>query len=164
MQTRLLLQLTRKVRLGAGRVRIARQLITESLVLALLSGAIGVLLAVWGERALVVLAPTDVPRLSETSVDARVLAFTFVVSVLASLLFGLAPALQVWRVDLNKSLKQGTTGAARGLVVAEIALSIMLLITAGLLLKSFVALQNVSLGFRPERVLVMGTSLDRKSV
>jgi len=78
--------------------------------------------------------------------------------VLASLLFGLAPALQVWRVDLNKSLKQGTTGAARGLVVAEIALSIMLLITAGLLLKSFVALQNVSLGFRPERVLVMGTS------
>ena len=144
--------------LGAGRGRIARQLITESLVLALLSGAIGVLLAVWGERALVVLAPTDVPRLSETSVDARVLAFTFVVSVLASLLFGLAPALQVWRVDLNKSLKQGTTGAARGLVVAEIALSIMLLITAGLLLKSFVALQNVSLGFRPERVLVMGTS------
>src|SRR5438309_4349082 len=153
--------------LGAGRGRIARQLITESLVLALLSGAIGVLLAVWGERALVVLAPTDVPRLSETSVDARVLAFTFVVSVLASLLFGLAPALQVWRVDLNKSLKQGTTRAASGviasrlrgaLVVTEIALSMMLLITAGLLLKSFVALQNVSLGFRPERVLVMETS------
>jgi putative ABC transport system permease protein len=153
--------------LGAGRVRIARQLITESLVLALLSGALGVLLALWGERALVALAPSDVPRLSETSVDARVLAFTFVVSVLASLLFGLAPALQVWRVDLNKSLKQGTTRTASGViagrfrggfVVAEIALSIMLLITAGLLLKSFVALQNVSLGFRPERVLVMGTS------
>src|SRR5437016_3542340 len=154
--------------LGAGRGRIARQLITESLVLALLSGAIGVLLAVWGERALVVLAPTDVPRLSETSVDARVLAFTFVVSVLASLLFGLAPALQVWRVDLNKSLKQGTTRAASGviasrlrgaLVVTEIALSMMLLITAGLLLKSFVALQNVSLGFLPERVVVRHTSL-----
>src|SRR5437660_318771 len=153
--------------LGAGRGRIARQLITESLVLALLSGALGVLLAFWGERALVTLAPTDVPRLSETSVDARVLAFTFVVSVLASLLFGLAPALQVWRVDLNKSLKQGTTRAASGviasrlrgaLVVTEIALSMMLLITAGLLLKSFVALQNVSLGFRPDRVLVMKTS------
>src|SRR5437870_13416348 len=153
MQTRLLLQLTRKVRLGAGRVRIARQLITESLVLTLLSGAIGVLLAFWGERALVALAPTDVPRLSETSVDARVLAFSFVVSVLASSLFGLAPALQVWRLDLNKSLKQGTTRAVSGamaarfrggLVVAEIALSLILLITAGLLLKSFVALQNVS--------------------
>jgi predicted permease len=153
--------------LGAGRARIARQLITESLVLALLSGALGVLLAFWGERALVALAPTDVPRLSETSVDARVLAFTFAVSVLASLLFGLAPVLQVWRVDLTKSLKQGTTRAASvgiagrlrgGLVVAEIALSMMLLITAGLLLKSFVALQNVSLGFRPERVLVMETS------
>ena len=153
--------------LGAGRGRIARQLITESLVLALLSASLGVLLAFWGERALVALAPTDVPRLSETSVDARVLAFTFVVSVLASLLFGLAPALQVWRVDLNKSLKQGTTRAASGviagrlrgaLVVTEITLSMMLLITAGLLLKSFVALQNVSLGFRPERVLVMKTS------
>jgi len=156
-----------RLALGAGRVRIARQLITESLVLTLLSGAIGVLLAFWGERALVALAPTDVPRLSETSVDARVLAFSFVVSVLASSLFGLAPALQVWRLDLNKSLKQGTTRAASGamaarfrggLVVAEIALSLILLITAGLLLKSFVALQNVSLGFRPERVLVMETS------
>src|SRR5437588_2527694 len=153
--------------LGAGRGRIARQLITESLVLALLSGALGVLLAFWGERALVALAPTDVPRLSETSVDARVLAFTFVISVLASLLFGLAPALQVWRVDLNKSLKQATPRAASGviagrlrgaLVVTEIALSMILLITAGLLLKSFVALQNVSLGFRPERVLVMETN------
>jgi putative ABC transport system permease protein len=153
--------------LGAGRGRIARQLITESLVLALLSGAFGVLLAFWGARALVALAPSDVPRLLETSVDARVLVFTLIVSVVASLLFGLAPALQVWQVDLNKSLKQGTTRTASGnitglfrggLVVTEIALSMMLLITAGLLLKSFVALQNVSLGFRPERVLVMETS------
>lgn len=106
--------------LGAGRGRIVRQLITESLVLALLSGAFGVLLAFWGARALVALAPADVPRLAETSVDARVLAFAFAVSVLASLLFGLAPALQVLRVDLNKSLKQGTARLTAGSVAERL--------------------------------------------
>ena len=154
--------------LGAGRGRIVRQLITESLVMALLAGAVGVLLALWGSRLLVVLAPGDVPRLSDAGIDARVLAFALGVSVLASLLFGLAPALQTLRVDLNKSLKQGTARTSGGgiadrmraaLVVAEIALSMMLLTGAGLLLKSFVALQNVALGFRPERVLVMETSV-----
>jgi predicted permease len=154
--------------LGASRGRIVRQFITESLLMALLAGAVGLLLAVRGARVLVALAPADVPRLAETSVDARVLLFAFMVSVLASLLFGLAPALQVLRVDLNKSLKQGTarsTGAGladrlRGtLVIAEIAFSMMLLTAAGLLLKSFVALQNVSLGFRPERVLVVQSSV-----
>jgi len=154
--------------LGAGRGRIVRQLITESFVMALLAGAVGVLLALWGSRLLVALAPGDVPRLSDAGIDARVLAFAFGVSVLASLLFGLAPALQTLRVDLNKSLKQGTARASGGsiadrmraaLVVAEIALSMMLLTAAGLLLKSFVALQNVTLGFRPERVLVMEASV-----
>src|SRR6266478_725872 len=100
--------------LGAGRGRIVRQLITESFVVALLAGAVGVLLALWGSRLLVALAPGDVPRLSDAGIDARVLAFAFGVSVLASLLFGLAPALQTLRVDLNKSLKQGTTRASRG--------------------------------------------------
>jgi predicted permease len=154
--------------LGAGRGRIVRQLITESVVMALLAGAVGVLLALWGSRWLVALAPGDVPRLSEAGIDARVLAFAFGVSVLASLLFGLAPALQTLRADLNKSLKQSTTRSTGGgiadgmraaLVVAEIALSMMLLTGAGLLLKSFVALQNVALGFRPERVLVMEASV-----
>jgi len=154
--------------LGAGRGRIVRQLITESVAMALLAGAVGVLLALWGSRLLVAVAPGDVPRLSETGIDVRVLAFAFGVSVLASLLFGLAPALQTLRVDLNKSLKQGATRTSGGgiadrmravLVVTEIALSMVLLTGAGLLLKSFVALQNVTLGFRPERVLVMETSV-----
>jgi putative ABC transport system permease protein len=154
--------------LGAGRGRIVRQLITESVVMALLAGAVGVLLALWGSRLLVALAPGDVPRLSEVGIDAPVLAFALGVSVLASLLFGLAPALQTLRVDLNKSLKQGTTRTSGGaiadrmralLVVAEIALSMMLLTGAGLLLKSFIALQNVTLGFRPQRVLVMEASV-----
>jgi predicted permease len=150
--------------LGASRGRILRQLITESLLMGLLAGTLGVLLAFWGERALVALAPGDVPRLSETHIDLGVLAFALGISLLASVLFGLAPALQTLRVDLNSSLKQGSTRATGGgiadrmrgaLVVAEIALSMMLLTGAGLLLKSFVALQNVALGFRPNRILVM---------
>ena len=153
---------------GASRGRIVRQLATESVLMALLAGAVGVLLALWGSRALVALAPADVPRLSETGIDASVLLFAFGTSLLASLLFGLAPALQALRVDLNKSLKQGTSRSTGGsvadrlrstLVVAEIALSVVLLAGAGLLMKSFLALQNVALGFRPERVLVMSTSV-----
>jgi predicted permease len=153
---------------GATRSRIVRQLITESIVMALLAGGVGVLLAIWGARVLVALAPADVPRLAETGIDGRVLAFAFGVSVMASLLFGLAPALQVLRIDLNKSLKQGTARAAGGsiadrmrgaLVVGEIALSLMLLAGAGLFIKSFLALQNVALGFRPEHVLVVETSV-----
>jgi putative ABC transport system permease protein len=154
--------------MGATRVRVARQLITESLVLALLAGVGGLLLALWGSRALVLLAPADVPRLAEAGVDGTVLAFTLGVSVIASLLFGLAPAFQVSRVDLIESLKQGATrsvvggtaGRLRGaFVMAEIALSVVLLAGAGLLIKSFVALHNVALGFHPENVLVMDVSV-----
>jgi putative ABC transport system permease protein len=153
---------------GATRSRIVRQLITESVVMALLAGEVGVLLAIWGARVLVALAPADVPRLADTGIDGRVLAFAFGVSLVASLLFGLAPALQVLRIDLNKSLKQGTARALGGsladrmrgaLVVGEIALSLMLLAGAGLFIKSFLALQNVALGFRPEHVLVVETSV-----
>jgi len=153
---------------GASRGRIVRQLVTESVLLAMLSGGIGVLLALWGSRALVALAPSDVPRLSETGIDMSVLLFALGTSLLASLLFGLAPALQAMRVDLNKSLKQGTTRAVSGsvadrmrsaLVVAEVALSVVLVAGAGLLMKSFLALQDVALGFRPEKILVMSTSV-----
>jgi putative ABC transport system permease protein len=152
---------------GASRGRIVRQLTTESLVLALAGGAAGLILAMLASRALVVLAPTDVPRLAEAGIDGWVLAFTLGVSVLASLLFGLAPAVQASQVDVNESLKQGAgravggaTGRMRsGLVIAEIALSVVLLAGAGLLMKSFVALHNVVLGFHPERVLVMNSSV-----
>ena len=153
---------------GAGRGRIVRQLITESISLALIAGTAGLALAFWGCRTLVALAPGDVPRLAETGIDGNVLVFTLAISMVASLLFGLAPALQVLRVDLNSALKQSVQRTGGGsladrmrqvLVVAEIALSVILVAGAGLLIKSFVALQNVELGFRVERVLVVGTSV-----
>jgi len=153
---------------GAGRARIVRQLIVESTLLATLSGIAGLALAWWGSTALVAAAPSNVPRLAETGVDLRVLAFTFAVSVVASLLFGLAPAIQASRVDLNEALKQGggrnvssgTANRIRGaLVVAEIALSVILLSGAGLLIRSFSALQSVPLGFRTDHLLVMDTDV-----
>jgi predicted permease len=153
---------------GAGRGRIVRQLITESILLALIAGAAGLALAFWGSRTLMALAPGDIPRLAEAGIDGDVLLFTLGISMVASLLFGLAPALQVLRVDLNSALKQSVQRAGGGsladrmrqaLVVAEIALSVILVAGAGLLIKSFVALQNVELGFRAERVLVVGTSV-----
>ena len=154
--------------IGASRTRIVKQLITESMVLAAASGAAGLLLALWGSNALVAIAPQNIPRLAETKIDGVVLAFTFGVSLVASLVFGLAPAIQASRVDLNDSLKQGAARAVvggsagrirSGLVVAEIALSVVLLAGAGLLIRSFVAMHNVSLGYRPENVLVMGATV-----
>src|SRR5260370_18813752 len=121
-------------------------------------GAVGVLLALGGAVVVVGVFAADVPRLAETGIDGRVLAFAFGVSVLASLLFGLAPALQTLRVDLNKSLKQGTARTSGGsiadrmraaLVVAEIGLSVVLLTGAGRLLQSFGARQKVGPGFCP---------------
>jgi predicted lysophospholipase L1 biosynthesis ABC-type transport system permease subunit len=99
---------------GASRGRIVRQLIVESMVLALIAGAAGLLLAKWGSDALVALAPGNVPRLAESGIDGWVLAFTLGISVAASLLFGLAPALQISRVDLNEALKQGANRAVAG--------------------------------------------------
>jgi putative ABC transport system permease protein len=149
--------------LGASRRRILRQVITESLILACLGALAGVILAVFASNVLVAWAPASVPRIAETSVDGRVLLFTLGVAVLTSVLSGLVPALYASRVDLNHVLKQsaarsvvGGTLRLRGtLVVAQIAFSVVLLAGAGLLIKSFVALQTVALGFRPENVLVV---------
>jgi len=154
--------------LGASRHRIVRQLVTESLLLAFIAGIAGLVLAYWGSMALVSLAPANLPRLAETGVDRWVLAFTLGISMITSLLFGLVPALYASRIELSEALKQGATRVVSGrgvarmrgmLVVAEIALAVVLLSGAGLLIKSFVALHNVVLGFRPENVLVMRATM-----
>lgn len=150
--------------LGASRRRVVRQFITESLLLSLIAGAAGLGLAHWGSKALMALAPADLPRLNETGIDRGVLAFTLGVSIITSFLFGVVPALYASKVDVNDALKQTGTRSVMGrgmvrmrgvLVVAEIALAVVLLSGAGLLIKSFIALNNVALGFRPENVLVM---------
>jgi putative ABC transport system permease protein len=162
-----------RVALGASRWRILRQLLTESLMLSLCGAAVGVLLAVWGVDWLTALLAGNstsfsvkLPRLSEIKLDAVALVFTFTVSLVTSVLFGLAPALAASKPDLNQVLKEsgrGTTGGRRRLretlVVAELALALMLLVGAGLLMNSFVKLQAVDPGFNPRNVLTMTTSL-----
>ncbi|HEX4378489.1 MAG TPA: ABC transporter permease, partial [Candidatus Acidoferrum sp.] len=154
--------------LGAGRGRIVRQLVTESVVLALVAALVGVIVAYWSVKTMVALAPQDVPRLSEAGIDGGVLLFALAISLVASLVFGLAPALQVLRVDLNSALKQSVRRAGggtladrlrQGLVIAEIALSVILVAGAGLLIKSLLALQNVQLGITSERIVMAETSV-----
>ena len=153
--------------LGASRLRIVRQLLTESVMLAALGGATGLLLAWWGIEILMKLLPRDFPRQADITLDLPVLGFTLLVSLLTGVVFGFAPAWQVSKTDVHEALKENSRGAigsgARNrfrnlFIVAEVALSLVLLIGAGLLFRSFLQLQAVNTGFTPERVLTMRLS------
>jgi putative ABC transport system permease protein len=161
-------ELSLRTALGASRARVVRQLLTESLVLGLVGGGLGLFLAYWGVRLLVAFSPEDIPRVQEVSVDGRVLLWTVSLSLLAGLLAGLAPALQTSRPNLGKVLKEGGRGGGGGvrhqrmrglLVVTEVALTLLLLTGAGLLLKSFMRLQSVDPGFNARNVLTMRVAL-----
>jgi len=154
--------------LGAHRARIIRQLLTESLLIALTGGAFGMLLAFWGTKALLALAPSTLPRLNAVQIDLRILLLSFGVSVACGVIFGLAPALTASKTNLVSSLKEsertdssGTTRQwlRRTFVVAEVAMALVLLISAGLLVRSFAKLLDVQPGFDPHNVITLRVSL-----
>ena len=153
--------------LGAGRGRLVRQLLTESVLMSLVGGGLGLLLAVWGVDVLIKLNENNIPRSQEIGIDGRVLAFTFGLSLLTGVLFGLVPALQASKTELTEALKEGGRGSAGRhrtrfrnlLVVSEIALALVLLIGAGLMVKSFARLLHVNPGFDPQNLLTMQVAL-----
>ncbi|HEY6186742.1 MAG TPA: ABC transporter permease [Pyrinomonadaceae bacterium] len=153
--------------LGASRWRVVRQLLTESLLLALMGGVVGLLLALWTTDLLLKLGANEIPRLSEIRLDGWMLGFTALVTFVTGIIFGLVPAITSSKTDLNVSLKeggrsdisQGRQNFRRLLVVSEVALSLVLLVGAGLMMKSFWRLQHVELGFNPENLLTMNIAL-----
>jgi predicted permease len=153
--------------LGAGRGRLVRQLITESMVLALGGGALGVLLAIGATRALVMLGSAQLPRAAEIGLDPAVLLFALALSMLTGLIFGLVPALRATSTDLQTALREGGRGSSSarghrlraGLVVGEVAVAVILVVGAGLMTRSFLQLLHVDLGFRPDHVLVVNYSI-----
>ncbi|MBI4851111.1 MAG: ABC transporter permease [Acidobacteria bacterium] len=157
--------------LGANRMRIIRQLLTESLILALVGGTLGLLLATWGVSAIISFPGLDsVPRMIDVKVDGQVLIFTLILSCATGVIFGLVPALQSTKLDLNESLKESnraTTGSCGQnklrsiLIVAEITFTLILLISSGLFIKSFVKLQQVDAGFKSDNILIATLSLPK---
>ena len=148
--------------MGASRARVVRQMLTESLLLSAIGGLAGVLLSVWLTDVLISILPEGAPRIDQVGIDYRVLGFALAVSALTGVVFGLAPALKASRLDVSSSLKEGgrtgeghrRTSARSLLLIGEVALSLVLLVAAGLLIRSFVRLQEVRLGFNPHNVLV----------
>jgi putative ABC transport system permease protein len=152
--------------LGASRWRIARQLLTESVILSIVGGTLGVLVAWWGTKALVVLSPPALIDLQSVSVDLPVLGFTLVLTVLTGLIFGLAPALEATRIDLHDSLKEGGKNVGGGghrlrsiFVVTQVALALVLLVMAGLFVRSLNRLQSVDPGFNAQNLLTVRVTL-----
>src|SRR5215204_4650440 len=157
--------------LGASRVRVIRQLLTESVLLSLLGGAVGLILAVWWSDLLIALGKEDIPRAIQVGIDWRVLGFTLGVSLLTGLIFGLAPAFHSSKRELVESLKEGGRGNSEGarrnkvrsvLIVTELAIAVVLLVGAGLLIKSLWRLQKVNSGLQPENVLTFNIGLPEK--
>ncbi len=151
-------EMTIRAALGASRVRIMRQLLTESVVLAVFGAALGLIIAQWGTSALLAFAPDTLPRAHGIGIDGTVLGFTCVLALATGIGFGLVPAFQAARVNLNETLKDAGRGSSEGrqrqrlrgaLVVAEVAIALVLLVGAGLLIRSFARLQNVNPGFQP---------------
>ncbi len=152
--------------LGASQRRMVRQLLTESVLLGLAGGTLGLLLAAWGTRVALSVLPTALPRAEEIGLDARVLFFTLAISLLAGILFGLAPALKMSPPKLQESLKEGGRGMSGGrhrvqgiFIVAEMAMALVLLVGAGLMIRSLTRLWSVDPGFNPRNVLTVGLSL-----
>lgn len=154
--------------LGASRSRVVRQLLTESVLLAMAGGALGLLVAMWGTDVLVSLSREDLPRAGQIGMDGRVLGFTFLVSILTGVVFGLAPAIHSSKTDLNESLKEGGRGSTEGarrnrlraaLVIGEVAIAIVLLAGAGLLIQSLRRLQQVNPGFSARNVMTFSIGL-----
>jgi putative ABC transport system permease protein len=156
-----------RMALGAGRLRLIRQFLTESVLLSILGGAVGLMVAKWGVDGLLALAAGYLPRAGEVALDWRVVGFTLLLSLLTGIGFGLAPALQVSKTDVQESLKEGgNAGSSQRrnrlrslLVIAEVASALVLLVGAGLLIRSFMRLQQVNAGVRPENVLTLTISL-----
>ena len=152
--------------LGASQSRVIRQLLTESVLLGLAGGALGLVLAAWGTQAALKVLPETLPRAQDVGVDGRVLIFTLVASIVAGVLFGLAPALKIARPNLQETLKESGRGAsgtrhrAQGIfVVVEMAMALVLLIGAGLMIRSLLDLWSVNPGFNPKGVLTFAVSL-----
>jgi putative ABC transport system permease protein len=154
--------------LGAGRQRVVRQLLTESFLLALMAGALGLLLALWGSAALVRFSPANLPRIAEIQMDGWVLAFTMGLSLATGMLFGLAPALQVSHANIVDALKEGALSSTAGrgrhalrssLVIVQMAMALVLLVASGLLIRSLLHLQNVNPGFDPHNVMTSNVDL-----